>query len=77
MIAAYNLRHAEVCCAHCGIVYDLMINPEDIIRWQTGEPIQNCMSYLSASERELLISRTCDSCWTNMFGENDAEEDFE
>lgn len=74
MIAAYNQRHFQADCAHCGIVYDLMINPEDIIRWQAGEPIQNCMSYLTAGERELLISRTCDNCWNNLFGGNDAEE---
>ena len=74
MIASHNQRPAQVSCSHCGITYDLMINPEDIIRWQAGEYIQDCMPYLSAAERELLISRTCDSCWKNMFGDDDAED---
>jgi len=30
---------------------------------------------LSAAERELLISGTCDNCWKNMFGSDDEEDD--
>lgn len=74
MIAGYNLRPMSVSCCHCGAEYSVMVNPEDIIRWQSGEYIQDCMGYLSAAERELLISQTCDSCWNNMFGSDDAEE---
>lgn len=75
MISSYNQRPVQVTCSHCSCTYDLMVNPEDIIRWQAGEYIQDCMAYLSAAERELLISRTCDNCWKNMFGDDDAEEE--
>jgi len=71
MIAGYNKRIVKVTCEHCSSVHVLEVNPEDIIRWQSGVFIQDCMPYLSDAERELLISRTCDDCWNNMFGEDD------
>lgn len=74
MIAGYNKRPVKVCCEHCASVHIIDINPEDIIRWQAGEYIQDCMPYLSVAERELLISRTCNDCWHNMFGDDSSEE---
>lgn len=74
MIAAYNLRPMSVSCCHCGAEHSLMVNPEDIIRWQSGEYIQDCMGYLSSAEHELLISQTCDDCWKNMFGSGKDDE---
>lgn len=73
MIAAYNLRPMSVSCCHCGAEHSLMVNPEDIIRWQSGECIQDCMGYLSTGERELLISQTCNDCWKNMCGSDEDE----
>lgn len=75
MIAGYNLRPTSVSCSHCGAEHVILINPEDIIRWQSGELIQDCMPYLSSADRELLISRTCGNCWTNMFGNDEEDED--
>jgi len=73
MIKAYNLHPIKVTCVHCGITYDVLANPEDIILWQSGcgGNINNCMPYLSVAERELLISRTCNDCWNNLFGEDE------
>tara|TARA_R100000008_G_scaffold46021_1_gene27091 strand:+ start:343 stop:582 length:240 start_codon:yes stop_codon:yes gene_type:complete len=45
------------------------------LAWQNGELIQEALPMLSPSERELLISGTCDDCWTEMFGE--PEDEFE
>lgn len=40
--------------------------------WQAGGGyIQDLMPTLTAGERELLISGTCDSCWKEMFGEDE------
>lgn len=61
-------------CAVCDSRHELSIVPSDVDRWKQGELIQDAMPYLSASERELLISGTCDDCWTEMFG---GDEDFE
>ena len=74
MIAANNRKPVSISCSHCLAEYSVMVNPEDIIRWQSGDYIQDCMPYLSAAERELFISRTCDNCWKNLFGDDDAEE---
>ena len=75
MIAANN-DVLEVQCKHCGIVYTILANREDVVRWQAGEGyIQDVLAYLSAGERELLISGTCDNCWKNMFGSDEEDDD--
>lgn len=60
-----------VVCTHCGAEKELYANSVDIFKWQAGELIQNCMPYLSMADRELLISRTCGDCWTNLFGNDE------
>ncbi len=76
MVAAYN-DVLEVPCKHCGIVYTILADREDVKKWVAGEGyIQDLLAYLSAGERELLMSGTCDNCWKNMFGEDfDVDED--
>ena len=74
MIAASERsKVVNVDCVQCKTKYSLLVNPKDIISWQAGAYIQDCMSYLSAAERELLISKTCNGCWINLFGENNDE----
>ena len=68
----------EVPCKHCGITYQLFANREDMQDWLQGSGyIQDVLAYLSAAERELLISGTCDNCWENMFGDGDEEDEDE
>ena len=76
MVAAYN-DVLEVPCKHCGILYTILANREDVTAWLSGSGyIQDILGYLSPAERELLISGTCDNCWKNMFGD-DLDEDEE
>ena len=42
---------------------------KDLDAWCEGKFIQDAMPYLSAAERELLISGTCGSCFAIMFKE--------
>lgn len=56
-------------CRVCKESHTLMVNTNDLQSWATGSYIQDVMPYLSADERELLISRTCGVCWDEMFGE--------
>jgi len=58
----------SVTCWRCNEHHILAACAEDVDRWQNGELIQNAMPYLSADERELLISGTCGTCFDNMFG---------
>ena len=62
-------------CVHCGTEYILWVNEKDFLDWASGVGyIQEKLPYLSADERELLISGTCGSCWTRMFGSLEDEE---
>jgi hypothetical protein len=65
-------------CRYCKVVYQILANRGDIQEWLQGSGyIQDVLSYLSASERELLISGTCDNCWKSMFGSCEEEEEEE
>ena len=46
----------------------MQVHVEDVTAWENGELIQNAMPYLSADEREVLISGTCGPCFDRMFG---------
>ena len=71
MIASDNKKPMKIKCAMCDAEHVLFVNPEDILAWQCGDYIQNVLDYLTAAERELLISQTCDSCWKSMYGEDE------
>jgi len=65
----------DVQCRQCGVVYNILANRDDIQDWLSGSGyIQDILGYLSAAERELLISGTCDNCWKSMFGSDDEED---
>lgn len=51
-------------CALCGKVVAVRVDPEDIERWRGGTFVQDAFPYLTADERELLISGTCGDCWS-------------
>lgn len=66
----------EVACVHCQNVYALMVEQSGFDNWSQGlQLIQNAMPYLTAGERELLISGTCDDCWDNMFNIGYGDDD--
>ena len=58
-------------CRKCGTSHSLLVNISDVAAWKSGTYIQDAMPYLSAGERELLISGTCDDCWEKMFGDSE------
>jgi hypothetical protein len=69
-------KQLAVECVYCGAEYVLWVNEKDFLDWTSGIGyIQDKLPYLSANERELLISGTCDNCWNKMFGADDNEED--
>ena len=58
----------EVECRMCGAVKLITVGALDMIDYQMGvKLIQNCFPYLSANDREMLISCTCADCWNKMF----------
>lgn len=75
MVAA-NGQVFDIRCKHCGIVYQIIANEDDMLKWVSGSGyIQDVMDYLSPAERELLISGTCDNCWNILFPEVDNDEE--
>ena len=60
-------------CPFCGRANEVEVNEMDYLDWQDGELAQNAFPYLSADEREMLISGICPKCWDGMFGEGDDE----
>lgn len=64
-------------CPFCGHGNFIEVNEDDYDDWSDGELAQNAFPYLSADEREMLISGTCPTCWSKMFPpEPEEEEDF-
>jgi hypothetical protein len=77
MVAANQDRSfvLDVECWHCGKVTVLIVNKEDLIDWMSGAgPIEKILYYLSANERELLISNTCGECFDNLFPPLDIDD---
>ena len=70
-------------CIRCGESQHIAARTADLDAWIGGELIQNAMPYLSAGEREILISGVCETCFDNMFaGEEedpigDAETEYD
>ena len=68
---ATNQKPMTITCGMCGAEHVIMVNPEDILAWQCGDYIQDVLAYLTAAERELLISQTCDNCWKELYGDDE------
>ena len=54
-------------CPICGKSTTVEVEYDDYCKYESGELIQKCFPYLSAAEREMLISGICDNCWNKMF----------
>lgn len=55
-------------CFTCNNVFEIAVNKNDYYAWKRGTLIQNAFPYLTADDRELLISHTCGKCFDAMFG---------
>ena len=62
-------------CPICGGYNSVKVEFEDYLRWVDGEGTYECFPYLSADERELLITGVCSSCWNEMCDDMEDEED--
>lgn len=56
-------------CRECGRTYIVDVKMDDYLDWINGKGlIQDIFPYLSAGERELLISGICGECFDRIFG---------
>ena len=64
-------------CPMCGKVHTVNVNDVDFQRWQAGVSIQNAFPYLSAEEKEIIMTGICPKCWNSMFLiEEEEDEDI-
>lgn len=61
-------------CPFCGMPHDVEVDFLDFCAWQNGELAQHAFPYLSADEREMLISGICPTCWSKTFDAMDIED---
>lgn len=70
-----KINNYEVCvvvsCPFCEKAHEIYVNDIDYLDWQDGMLAQEAFPYLSADEREMLISGICKKCWEEMFGSDD------
>lgn len=64
----------ETRCPFCGKHTIITVEAVDFVSWMGGENAQNAFPYLSANEREALISGICPECWDKMFPPEEDEE---
>lgn len=62
-------KNIYVNCEYCGKEFLININSEDLFKWQNGSFIQDVFDYLTPSERELIISGTCNDCFDKLYKE--------
>ena len=76
-----KVNYKEVCvvtrCPFCGRGNEVEVNESDYWDWDDGELVQVAFPYLSADEREMLISGICPACWNKTFGGRNEEEEPE
>tara|TARA_Y100001936_G_C15920077_1_gene583530 strand:+ start:207 stop:437 length:231 start_codon:yes stop_codon:yes gene_type:complete len=65
-------------CRICSQQQEIIAPVSGLMAWEEGAFIQDALPELSAGDREMLISQTCDDCWRMMFGDDEDEfsEDF-
>ena len=62
-------------CQFCKVDHVVMADHMDVANWENGALIQDAMPYLSADDRELLISGTCGACFDKMFPPDPENDD--
>lgn len=75
MVCAVNNRDtfSEVECHQCCDIHTIFYNRNDMVDWLSGSlPIQDALHYLSADDRELLLSGICGKCFSKMFPDLDS-----
>lgn len=56
-------------CYSCKKEISVIVPPDTVDRWLSGNFIQDVLPNHTADEREFLISGTCGPCYDNMFRE--------
>ena len=64
-------------CVMCNNTYKLEVKTNDLHAYMRGnKSIQNAFPYLSAGDRELIISGICNTCYEKLMVDDEAEENM-
>ncbi len=58
-----------VTCGKCNKDHVVVAKRDDVLQWKEGVLIQNALPYLTAAERELIITGICGDCFAAMVPE--------
>lgn len=62
-----------ITCMICNVPHEICTTRIGMMRWNLGEHIQTAMPFLSADEREIMVSKICGSCFDALHGGDDDE----
>jgi hypothetical protein len=66
----------DIQCWKCKQFHIVVLSREDLLDWTSGAgPIEKILHYLSAGDRELLLSQTCSDCFDKMFSPDGIDND--
>lgn len=54
-------------CPICGVSQVIVVGEADYEAWKSGTYIQDAFPYLSADQREALMTGFCSTCWAALF----------
>lgn len=69
------LVYITTVCPICHEEHEVGVYQDDYLRWCDGALAQDAFPYLTADEREMLISGICPTCWDKMFSFDDDDEE--
>lgn len=73
-----NITILNYKCKICKKYFTLKVKADDYTDYiSNGKLIQLAFPYLSAGERELIISGICDTCFTDMFKDDEEDEEYQ
>ena len=65
----FELVNLIITCPFCGQEHSVAVLEDDYINYVNGELAQYAFPYLTATEREQIISGLCPECQISVFGE--------
>ena len=57
----------QTTCPCCGSTNNIDVEKKDYENYQNGTFCQTAFPYLTAGEREMIITGICDKCWKRIF----------
>lgn len=76
-MVSFASRDVEITatCRLCNSEHTMLVNMEDVYDWRDGKFVQDAFPYLTADEREILISGTCGKCFDSIFGDSEDNDE--